>query len=52
MKKRYIINKHVLASSLREALNLEKRTPVDEIYLDQKYEGEDDAGSKEEIGFK
>jgi hypothetical protein len=49
MKKRFIIRKYVMAESARDALTKDKITPVDEIFVDDKWLEEH---TKSTMGFK
>lgn len=36
-KMRYVIRKYVMASSAQEAIRMDKRTPVDDCWVDEKW---------------
>jgi len=46
-KKRFIVRKFIMAESATDAILLDKKTPVDEVYLDDKWDEQ-----KIKIGFK
>lgn len=46
MKKRFILRKFVIASSIKQALKIESLQKADEVFLDMEYFPE------KEIGFK
>ena len=50
MEKRYIIRKYVVANSISAAIRKEKKTAVDEIWLDKEFNQLPDAVSS--IGFR
>ena len=47
-KKRFIVRKFIMARNAREALTLDKRTPVDEVFVDEIWLTEHD---KQSMGF-
>lgn len=53
MKKLYVIQKYVVASSISEALRIEKKSVVDEIWLDNDFKNNNKPQllSKKNIGF-
>lgn len=50
-KKLYIARKYLMATSLAEAIKIEKKTALDEIWLDEDYRKSHDEFQKS-VGFK
>jgi hypothetical protein len=49
-KKRFIIRKYVMAKSASDAINQDKKTQVDDVWVDEKWN--DENIKKSFIGFK
>ncbi len=49
MKKRFIVRKYVMAESAKDAIALDKKAPVDEVYVDADWLTEH---TKSTMGFK
>lgn len=39
-EKRFVVKKFIMATSATDAINLDKKTPVDEVYLDPEWDKE------------
>jgi hypothetical protein len=52
MKKLYVIQKYIVASSIVEALKLEKHTRPEEIWLDEDWKKAHKPAMGKSIGFK
>ena len=46
-KNRYIVRKYIMAVSASDAIRLDKKAPVNEVYIDEDYK----KGSDKLIGF-
>ncbi len=51
MKKLFVIRKYIFAKSAADAIKLERRTPPDDVYVDDEWKKQQDL-QKEPIGFK
>lgn len=51
--KRFIVRKYIMAASAADAIKRDKRSPVEDVWLDDKWrEIEDELTTITEIGFK
>jgi len=51
MKRQFIIRKKVLATSVSEALRLDKKTPPDDIFIDEEWLKNQSREKSPAIGF-
>jgi hypothetical protein len=50
-KRQYIIRKYIMASSAKDAIRIEKKSEVDDVWLDQDWEKERRKDMSPAIGF-
>lgn len=39
-KKRFVVRKYIMANSATQAIRLDKKTPVDDVWVDEKWQDE------------
>lgn len=52
MKKLFIVRKYVEASSAKQAIKLEKKCPIDDVYVDEDWKKNNTPIPQKQIRFK